>query len=689
MLKKNIRATLFLLLTVTLFLACNSSKPVEELPSTLDFNINDLTVQEIFELQDKRAVEELLAFFKNESATYRYLAVMALASVQDTADATINELGRVADTDDDEMVRFAAIYALGQSYHEKACAPILKAFRNDEATGNNLLNSAVLEAIGKCGNASFLELLVKPTNYDNKDTLLLEGQSWGIYRFALRSITSPNATQKMVDYVKDKKIPVSVRQIAANYLGRVNLDLNAHKQVLLQSIREEKDPVVKMNLVKSMNRVTDEDFSALAALKLQFTQASDYRVKVNIMQVLEKYEYEQVSELFFNALKDENQHVKYAASEFFKTKGKRIDVEKYYAIGNDSTSTDWRLTMNMLSATLANLTYTQAPLRKEINDRLINIYNTSTDPYKKAATLDALAGYANNYQFLIAEMQNPSNSVIVRVMALEALARVRENPRLQAIFAEYYSGVVATIRNAFKSAVSSGDVGLAAAGAAIIRRPAFKYNTVMRADYNFLKEAQPAFNNPKGMEAYYEIQRTIDYIEDKPTAEFEKPQFNHPINWGVIKNLNPSSTATISTTKGDIVLKFFYKDAPGSVANFMKLATDGFYNDKAFHRVVPNFVAQGGCPRGDGYGGLDYSLRSEFSGLKYDDEGYVGMASAGKDTEGVQFFITHSPTPHLDGKYTIFAKVDKGMEVVHKLEIGDKIKKITFGGAKVIAEKVQ
>jgi cyclophilin family peptidyl-prolyl cis-trans isomerase len=87
---------------------------------------------------------------------------------------------------------------------------------------------------------------------------------------------------------------------------------------------------------------------------------------------------------------------------------------------------------------------------------------------------------------------------------------------------------------------------------------------------------------------------------------------------------------------------------------------------------VPNFVAQGGCHRGDGYGGEDYSIRSEFSYAKF-KEGAVGMASAGKDTEGTQWFITHSPAPHLDGRYTVFAHVIKGMEIVHQLDVGDQI----------------
>ncbi|HES60200.1 MAG TPA: peptidylprolyl isomerase, partial [Caldithrix sp.] len=102
------------------------------------------------------------------------------------------------------------------------------------------------------------------------------------------------------------------------------------------------------------------------------------------------------------------------------------------------------------------------------------------------------------------------------------------------------------------------------------------------------------------------------------------------------------------------------------------LIDQGFYKNKKIHRVVPNFVIQDGCPRGDGWGSPDFSIRSEFSMINY-EEGSIGMASAGKDTESSQWFITHSPTPHLDGRYTNFGKVISGIGIVHQIEVGDEI----------------
>ncbi len=136
--------------------------------------------------------------------------------------------------------------------------------------------------------------------------------------------------------------------------------------------------------------------------------------------------------------------------------------------------------------------------------------------------------------------------------------------------------------------------------------------------------------------------------------------------------------AVIETDKGNIELVLFDKEAPNTVKNFEKLANSGFYNGLKFHRVIPNFVIQGGCPRGDGTGGPGYTIKCETQGNPHKHgTGAISMAHAGKDTGGSQFFITHSPQPHLDGKHTVFGKVEKGMEVVNKIKAGDVMRKVT------------
>lgn len=139
-------------------------------------------------------------------------------------------------------------------------------------------------------------------------------------------------------------------------------------------------------------------------------------------------------------------------------------------------------------------------------------------------------------------------------------------------------------------------------------------------------------------------------------------------------------TAEIHTAKGIMKVEFYEKDAPNTVANFIKLSKEGFYDGLTFHRVIPNFVIQGGCPQGNGTGGPGYKIDCELTGdNQFHDRGVLSMAHAGRNTGGSQFFICHNRenTQHLDRNHTCFGKVVEGVEVVDLIQAGDKIEKIT------------
>ena len=137
--------------------------------------------------------------------------------------------------------------------------------------------------------------------------------------------------------------------------------------------------------------------------------------------------------------------------------------------------------------------------------------------------------------------------------------------------------------------------------------------------------------------------------------------------------------AKINTLKGTMDVEFYEKDAPNTVANFVKLAKDGFYNGLTFHRVIPDFVIQGGCPDGTGAGGPGYSIDCELDGEnQFHDRGVLSMAHAGRNTGGSQFFICHSRTntAHLDRNHTCFGRVVNGLEVIDSISGGDAINSI-------------
>ncbi len=141
------------------------------------------------------------------------------------------------------------------------------------------------------------------------------------------------------------------------------------------------------------------------------------------------------------------------------------------------------------------------------------------------------------------------------------------------------------------------------------------------------------------------------------------------------------TTAEIITEKGSMKVEFYDKDAPKTVANFVKLSKEGFYDGLTFHRVIPDFVIQGGCPQGTGIGGPGYQIDCELDGdNQFHDRGVLSMAHAGRNTGGSQFFICHSRnnTAHLDRNHTCFGKVVEGLDVIDSICQGDEIEKIVI-----------
>ncbi|MCX5674869.1 MAG: peptidylprolyl isomerase [Planctomycetota bacterium] len=143
------------------------------------------------------------------------------------------------------------------------------------------------------------------------------------------------------------------------------------------------------------------------------------------------------------------------------------------------------------------------------------------------------------------------------------------------------------------------------------------------------------------------------------------------------KAAEPLPQVTLQTSKGNIVLELAEDDAPNTVANFISLAEKGFYDGVTFHRVIPNFMVQGGDPTGTGTGGPGYVIADECSPRLRHERGVISMANAGPNTGGSQFFITHVPTSWLDGKHAVFGKVTSGLEVVDAIRQGDKMVKVS------------
>ena len=655
---------------VILFSQC--IPPDEEKITTITYDINDPVLRKILDFQDGFQSDSLVAYFRHHNPTYRYAAAMAFASHQDSLvlDSIITLL-----TDEVEGVRAAAAYAIGQIGSVKGENALVTAFQGNDSLSTPLqFNRAVLEAIGKCGSDTYLNALSTISTYYPTDTLLLEGQAWGIYRYGLRGKIIPAGTRRMVELVSDLKYPPSVRFIAANYLSRfINLQLDSVAQQLVPAFNRETDSRIRMALAIAVGKTKDP--AALAALGAALQTETNELIKYNILRALGNFPYAKIRPLALNALEDENLTVALGAARFFLDYGQVYDGNYYSRKGRD-TMLHWEVQVMLHKAANRHVPPSYQETKGNININLNRRFSGSTNPYERAAAIDALGEFGWNYRFIHDQGFN-DEAAVVKTSSVSTLGRIVTNPGFDAFFGVSRRRIKRDIGYYMLEAIRSKDVGMITEAANVLAHPSPNFAPVLSDSVGTLQRALQQLEMPGSIEAYYALQDAIARLNGLPQPKREPPSPQNPgIDWAALDQLSTEAVAEVTTNKGVIIIDLLPELAPGSVSNFVKLAKDGFYNGKNIHRVVPNFVIQGGCTRGDGYGGLNHTIRSELPETYYDDEGYLGMASAGKHTEGTQWFITHSPTPHLDGQYSIFGKVFSGMDAVKRIEIGDKIERI-------------
>lgn len=635
----------------------------------IEVDFNDPQQRRLYTFQDHMAVDSLVAYLDDEAPEARYLAARAFGSLVDArAVAPLTRL--LADPVPD--VREAAAYALGQQGEPAAEKDLVAAFDPGDTTGTYAeANAAILEAAGKLGDAGTLAALTGIQTYLPTDTTLLLGQARGIYRLGLRGVHGDAAVATMADRATEGAWPTPVRLLAAHYLRRAEVSLDGYGQRLAAAIPLEGDPYVRAALAGALGR--SGDAGVPASLTRLFGAEEHPLVREGLLRAAGRQPYGQVRGMLLAGARAPTPLVAEAAAEVLEAHGAAEDAVGYWRAARDSVA-DRSASLAMYRAALTHLPAYMQQTRQAVNGELIRRYRKTEDPTERAELLRALGGNPWNFRYLVEQALDlpGTNESVAAAEALDAIA-ARADVR------SYFRGSYPTVRREYaaylRRAVESGDPGLQAVAAVTLARPGWDFAGAYGGDLAWVTTAQSALALPRETETYYLLDEARAVLQPGYAPTRTPPDYNHDILWDTYRSLQPGLVVAIETPRGPIVVDLLEEAAPGTVVNFVELVRNGSFNGKRFHRVVPGFVTQGGGPRGDGYGGADYSLRTETPpGMYFDRPGYVGMASAGRHTEGVQFFFTHQPTPHLDGRYTIFGRVVSGLENVWALRRGDEMR---------------
>lgn len=636
-----------LLCVLLLAVACDQQTNDYNKISTKN-KFSDQVFLQIAELQDRRDTDSLIKFFDNDKPQYREAAALAFGSVQDSeAVGHLSRLLRDANVD----VRIAAIYALGQIGSDSAQNSLLYSLHLEDTI---VARKEVLTALGKCITIENYEQLIA---FQPEDSLEMEGQSWGLYRAAIRGVITAKTIERAVQFL-DPHQTFQTRLGAAHLLARTtSADISRYLDDIIRSASYDKSAFVRMASAAALKHNQEE--KTIDALTEKIIKDLDYRVRINAIRSMRSLDITRTKPVLMNSLLDGNIQVAVTAAQ---TLAPMLSAEHGQNIeGEPLVDLHWRVRAILLGGMLS-----VDNKNTNLIDKIKEAYDTTSNSYEKAALLTALGNSPLTFEYLVTETFGAEHKVMstAGIGALTTMRGLKDFPdELGSAYA-----------NMLKEACLTGDLAMIGTVSSTLVNPDYGYKEIFDS-LNFLYEAKEKLTLPKDNEGMQSLQAAIDFLEGNETPIVVSNEYNHPIDWQLVKTIDSRQKMNIITSKGIIEIEVMVDDAPGSTVNFVQLAKDKYFDGKNFHRIVPNFVAQGGCNRGDGWGGEDYSIRSELGPMHY-KEGYIGMASAGKDTEGTQWFITHSPTPHLDGRYTIFARVTSGMEVVHQLGMGDEIENV-------------
>ena len=623
-------------------------------------------IESILRLQDFRAPFDgrLAALLSDDDPLVRRRAALACGSLQDTAAIGLLES---ALTDPDTAVDFAAAFALGQTgtrLSERSRQSlehdlIWKGLTGTPAAGR------LIEEIGKFGTPSGLNDLIL-TAASAPAVRYPENLMMSLARFAIRGISSPDAVKFLLRYVQPG-VPTPWQALYALQRTGDNAETRASIR-LLRLLERHGDPLVRMNLATLIGKLHDAGGPA-ELLRRMAGHDLDWRVRVNALKALGQFSWKGdagVLATFRRAFFDRNPNVGITALSVFPSLGvdagdtTREGLETIRLLAtialNTSGSFPWQFQAEAAGA-LAKLegriprALHAGPeaVRPKLRARLLTAAGESGDP---AAEKILAAAAAGKDPLIVSAALEGLRSLALRGPGDRALAD---------------SAAASAIRS-----LGMHDMAIVSTAAGILGDSLFRGSASVEPLLNALGDLRPPGDTETIQDVIGALRRITgnDYsgrIVRNPGTVTTDPDFVF------LRSLPPVVRVKLVTSLGDILIELDRERAPFTTMSIVKLAKQrGFYRGLAFHRVVPNFVVQGGDPRGDGWGGPGYSLRSEFSMEEF-GTGTVGIASAGKDTEGSQFFITHSPQPHLDGRYTVAGKVVGGMDVADNLQVDDRI----------------
>ncbi len=589
----------------------------------------------------KRDYKGVIPYTKAASPEKRKQAAIGLGNIGDTlALEQLNELLQ----DPNPGVRAASADALGLLGDATGAEYLIRQWYTEEVP---TVRKSLLKALGKCITSRDYNFFY---SINPEDSLELEGLVWGIYNAGIRGLHDGVIMEKIAGYFHSEQ-PHEVRLGIAQFFAQSrNMELISLQRLLVTAASKEPSPQVRMAIVKALAKINSPTIGAVLA---NIAKAdADERVKILALQGIRPDALNNPGSIGLELIQSKHSAVRVAAAEFLFKTGFNEDATLIDLLNHE--------THHGVKAGILKIMAANSPqFQSEILDAIPN----ADDPYIKAQYIKSLPlekPLIDQIKTYTGEEHHP----VVRTTSYEKImAILRKDPNHSLLMDWVVMGL------------ESKDGGMVYLAADEVRRIPSEDINENKLLNTAIEKAWDQLNIPEDMDAMVSLLALEEKGFSPPTTiAVMKPNLLIP-DFNRLATMQRHVRYSVRTSAGSFIIRLYPRDAPATVSYFDALVKDGYFHAKVFHRVVPGFVAQTGCSRGDGFGSGPVVLPSELSNKTF-REGSIGMASAGKDTESTQWFITLGAAPHLEGRYTRFGQVEEGMAVVLNISVGDIIENI-------------
>ncbi len=618
---------------------------------------NNIELQKINNYRQQKETNILIKYFDSDNSLILRETILSLAPISDS-----NSLAMVIPflNNNDPYVRIAAAFTIGQSYCNIYEQHLIDAFNNES---DDYVKKNILIAIAKCASEKGAKFIVSK-NFEEQNDILLEAQGKAFYHLANKGLISKQMLEKIFKILDNPNVSQNSK-LAYSYIFTVKKlpDLSSNFEIIKKEIKTNSNVYLLTNLIKSLKYV--KTLESLQLLKDILETNADYRNKIAAINSLSEFNYNSVKETLFTALLSKNTEIAETSAKYFLLNGIRQDANKYFNISKEIIS--WQARTIMLSAALR---YTNN--KTIIANSIISGYNAVENKYEKAALLYALSEDPSQYKF-VKEQTFSSDNSIINTAGIKSLYAMRLNKNFNKIAKrkKQINGIdlKTEFKIIFKEAMTSGNISMIYYAAKLMNKPGIEMIDINTNIY-FLTQALNTLTLPSDFFAYNELCKTLK-IYGGPPCKNPKIKATE-IQWDSLTQIQPEQRVVVKTTKGEFEITLEVNKAPIAVGTFIKLVKNNYYNNTYFYENIAGKAIITGGKKGNGRMTYNLSLINEIKPVDI-KEGMVAMRLLNGEYQSINWFVTKAPVISYEHKYTIFGQVSKGLQVIHNLEVGDKI----------------